>query len=157
MKKFGLILGGLSLAVLVACGGGGGGVKDEPKDPNTGNSGNNGTPVTLSITAAKGLAMEGATVTVIDANGTPSTCAGTTDKDGVLSCTLPATFTAPFVFMAQLDDEKQYSVVPAASATTVNVTPLTTVVVAGLSPSGDPAQFANEVKADKTKASADAV
>ena len=154
MKKIALVLGGLSLAVLVACGGGGsggggGGVKDE--------SNGTSTPVTLSITAAKGLAMVGATVTVTDANGTPSTCSDTTDKDGKLSCTLPANFTAPFVIVAQLDDEQQYSVVPAGASNSVNVTPLTTVVVAGLSPSGDPAQFASEVVVDKTKASADAV
>ena len=31
MKKIALLVGGLSLAVLVACGGGGGGVEDEPK------------------------------------------------------------------------------------------------------------------------------
>ncbi len=154
MKRIALLVGGLSLAVLVACGGGGGSAKDEPKVVD---SANNGTQVTLAITAAKGLAMVSATVTVTDANGTPSTCGGTTDKDGKLSCTLPANFTAPFVIVAQLDDEKQYSVVPTASATTVNVTPLTTVVVAGLSSSGDPALFASEVKTDKTKASADAV
>ena len=162
MKKIALLVSGLSLAVLVACGGGGGGAKDESKDNKLVESGDNGTggkvtPVTLSITAAKGLAMVGATVTVTDANGTPSTCTGTTDKDGKLSCTLPATFTAPFVIMAQLDDEKQYSVIPTGGSSSVNVTPLTTVVVAGLSSSGDPAQFASEVKADKTKASADAV
>ena len=174
MKKIALLVGGLSLAVLVACGGGGGGVKDEPKvvdgannpgtgggtggtGTGTGGTDGNGTPVTLSITAAKGLAMVGATVTVTDANGTPSTCTGTTDKDGKLSCTLPAGFTAPFVIVAQLDDEKQYSVIPTGGSSSVNVTPLTTVVVAGLSSSGDPAQFASEVKADKTKASADAV
>jgi hypothetical protein len=154
MKKIALIVGGLSLAVLVACGGGGGGVEDEPKVVD---GANNGTPVTLSITAAKGLAMVGATVTVTDANGTSSTCAGTTNDDGKLSCTLPATFTAPFVIMAQLGADKQYSVVPTGGSNAVNVTPLTTVVVAGLSASGDPAQFANEVKTDKAKASADAI
>ena len=150
MKKIALVLCGLSVAVLVACGGTGG---------SGGNDESNGTvaPVTLSITAAKGLAMVGATVTVTDANGAASTCTNTTDKDGKLICTLPATFTAPFVIVAQLDDEKQYSVVPAGASNSVNVTPLTTVVVAGLSPSGDPAQFATEVTADKTKASADAV
>ena len=173
MKKIALLVSGLSLAVLVACGGGGGGAKDEPKvvdganNPGTGGGGGGGsseygtggnvTPVTLSITAAKGLAMVGATVTVSDANGTSSTCTGTTDKDGKLSCTLPAGFTAPFVIVAQLDDEKQYSVIPTGGSSSVNVTPLTTVVVAGLSSSGDPALFASEVKTDKTKASADAV
>jgi len=160
MKKIALVVGALSLAVLVACGGGGGGVATEPTkpdDPGNLNNTGNGTPVTLSITAAKGLAMVGATVTVTDANGTSSTCTGTTNKDGKLSCTLPAGFTAPFVIVAQLDDEKQYSVIPTGGSSSVNVTPLTTVVVAGLSPSGDPAQFASEVKADKTKASADAV
>ena len=151
MKKIALVLGGLSLAMLVACGGGGGGggVKDESNGTNT--------PVTLSITAAKGLAMVGATVTVTDANGTPSTCSDTTDKDGKLSCTLPANFTAPFVIVAQLGADKQYSVVPTDGSNSVNVTPLTTVVVAGLSPTGDPAQFASEVKADRTKASAKAI
>ena len=153
MKKIALVLSGLSLAVLVACGGGGGGsVKEEVKDKD-----GNGTPITLSITAAKGLAMVGATVTVTDANGTPSACSGTTDKDGKLSCTLPATFTAPFVIMAQLGADKQYSVVPTDGSNSVNVTPLTTVVVAGLSQTGDPAQFASEVKADRTKASAKAI
>jgi len=152
MKKIALVLGGLSLAVLVACGGGGSGgsgVKDE--------SNGTGAPVTLSITAAKGLAMVGATVTVTDANGAASTCSDTTDKDGKLSCTLPATFTAPFVIVAQLGADKQYSVVPTGASSSVNVTPLTTVVVAGLSPSGDPAQFASEVKSDKTKASTKAI
>jgi len=153
MKKIALVLCGLCVAVLVACGGTGGSGGSGGNDESNGT----GTPVTLSITAAKGLAMVGATVTVTDANGAASTCTDTTDKDGKLSCTLPATFTAPFVIVAQLDDEKQYSVVPVGASNSVNVTPLTTVVVAGLSPSGDPAQFATEVTADKTKASADAV
>jgi hypothetical protein len=164
MKKYGVWMCALALSVLAACGGGGSSTPDQVNKQNdngnlvdNGSPGGSPNPVTLSITAAKGLAMVGATITVTDANLTSSTCSGTTDKDGKLSCTLPAGFTAPFVIVAQLDDEKQYSVIPTGGSSSVNVTPLTTVVVAGLSPSGDPAQFASEVKADKTKASADAI
>lgn len=164
MKKYCVWMCALSLSLLAACGGGGGdSAQVVPKGNNVENSGNpnntsnNAGAVSLSITAAKGAGMVGATVTVTDASGTAFTCPGTSDKDGKLSCTLPATFTAPFVIMAQLEDEKQYSVVPTASATTVNVTPLTTVVVAGLSSTGDPAQLAKDIQTDKSKASADAI
>jgi len=149
MKNIALVLVGLNLAMLAGCGGGGSGssVGDTEKSD----------PTTLSITAAKGAAMVGATITVTDASGTTHTCPSLSGADGKLSCTLPATFSQPFVIVAQLEDEKQYSVIPMGGSTSVNVTPLTTVIVAGLSTSGDPAQFASEVKADKTKASSDAV
>lgn len=156
MKKYGVWVCALTLGVLVACGGGGANNPDS-QNVNPSNNGSNVPGPTLAITAAKGAGMAGATITVTDAKGSAFLCPGTTNTDGRLSCTVPAGFTAPFVIMAQVDAEKLYSVVPTASATSVNVTPLTTVVVAGLSSNGDPAQLASDIQADATKASAEAI
>lgn len=140
-------------AVLVACGGGGGVAATGP---------------TLSGIAATGAALGEAAITVTssDPNVAPYTqCPATNATTGEYSCTLPVPFPAPWVIKAEKTDgagnsQQQFSVVASAATsgdTKANITPLTTAVVALLSPTGDPAGFAAEVQKDKTRASAEAV
>lgn len=121
-------------------------------------TGGSTTPTTLTGVAATGAAFDDATVTVTDAAGVATSC-GNTAPSGTYTCTLASTATAPFVIEAKRIDsngnaEAYYSVVSDSKSGTANITPLTTAIVAGLSTSGDPAAFKDEVKANKTLASA---
>jgi hypothetical protein len=110
---------------------------------------------TFSGVAATGAAFDGAAVTATDAAGTAISCGTTAVTTGNYTCTIPATATAPFVIEATRAEtgESFYSVVAEKKTATVNVTPITTAIVAGLSPTGDPAEFKKEMKADATLAS----
>jgi hypothetical protein len=119
-----------SAAIISACGGG-----------------SNGTPsaITLSGTAATGAPMTGASVVVKDSAGL-DVCASacTVGSDGKFSVSLKNGATGPFVLLVTQDgsDEPQVSMVDATQSTTVNVSPITTLIAARLAPSGDPAQLA---------------
>lgn len=117
-------------ALITACGGGGGG------SPSA---------ITLSGIAATGAPMAGATVVVKDSSGAEvQTCAPcTVGSDGLFSVELQATAKAPFVLLVSQDgsDEPQVSMIDTAKSATVNVSPITTLIAARLSPSGDPAQL----------------
>ncbi len=119
-------------ALLVACGGGGGGSAPGPTQPQ---------PRVVSGVAATGAAMAGATVVVVDARGQEVGRSTPVGADGRYSVTLPAEAQAPFVLKAELPDEQtQVSVLaeaPAGSAT-LNITPITSLVAARLSPDGRP-------------------
>lgn len=78
----------------------------------------------------------------------------TTDDAGHYRCTLAAGTQAPFAIAASTADQTLYSGAPAALSGTVNVTPLTTLIIARLTPSGDPARFAAAIQADPGVASA---
>lgn len=118
--------------------------------------GSSSTSFTLSGVAATGAAFDGASVTATDAAGMATSC-GTTTTSGTYTCSLPSTAAAPIVIEAIRGIEAYYSVTPEAKSSTVNVTPLTSAIVATLSPTGDPSEFKNEVKADKTLAAAEKV
>ncbi|WP_416548329.1 hypothetical protein ACHEXK_05350 [Limnohabitans sp. DCL3] len=89
--------------------------------------------------------MAGATVVVKDSSGAEvQTCAPcTVGSDGLFSVELQATAKAPFVLLVSQDgsDEPQVSMIDTAKSATVNVSPITTLIAARLSPSGDPAQL----------------
>lgn len=129
------------LLTLAACGGGGGG------------GGNPGSSLTISGTAATGAAFTDASVTVKDSHGTTvgTVSVGT---DGSYSITLSSGATAPFVINATRTNadgvtETLVSLLPTASGTsaTVNITPVSTLIAARLSASGDPSKLADEISA----------
>jgi hypothetical protein len=134
MKKF--TLANLSLLVaslsLVACGGGGGSVSD------------------LAVTgvAATGAPLANATLQIYGRDGlailaTPVTIAA----DGTYSATIPASAVGPFVFEVDNGSEKIYSVLPDKTGSVVNVTPLSHLIAAKLSATGNPNTLASELAA----------
>lgn len=135
----------MAAALLVGCGGGG--------SADTGTTANDPAPaVVFSGVAATGAPMPGAHVVIVDAGG-HTACDTTTDDSGHYRCTLAATAQAPFAITASTADQTLYSGAPAALTGTVNVTPLTTLIIARLTPSGDPARFAAAIQADPGVAS----
>ncbi|MNK59229.1 hypothetical protein D3C87_783300 [compost metagenome] len=142
-----------TLLILGACGGGGGGGGGGGFAFPVGTGGNGGTPPaaespgTLSGTVATGAAFAGAALTVFDQTGA-KVCEVTVPAEGTYSCVLPAGTKAPLVIQAVRDDLTLYSTTASTATGTTNVTPLTTVVVAQLSPNGDPSKLAAAVQAD---------
>jgi hypothetical protein len=90
--------------------------------------------------------MAGAAIEVRDATGAVVATA-TADATGSYSLTVPSTAVAPFVVSASVDGVTLFSPLASASAGTVNVTPVTTVITAQLSPTGDPSQLASQLQA----------
>ncbi len=129
-------------AVLAACGGGGGGSGEIAASA----------AVTLSGVAATGAPMAGAAVEVSDRKG-DMVCRTTTGTDGKYDCTLDAGAQAPFAVSAKLEDQTLYSTSPAAESATVNITPLTTLIVSRLVPDGDPSTIGAAIHADPGVAS----
>lgn len=130
------------LLTLAACGGGG-----------SGSGGNPGSSLTISGTAATGAAFTDASVTVKDSHGTTVGTASV-GADGSYSIALSGGATAPFVINASRTNadgitETLVSLLPTASgaSATVNITPVSTLIAARLSASGDPTKLADEVSA----------
>jgi hypothetical protein len=113
-------------------------------------------PATLSGVAATGAALAGAAVEVRDSSGS-LVCATSTDGAGAYTCTLEKSAAAPFAVTAVLDDHMLVSVASEAVSGTVNVTPLTTLVAARLTPSGNPAELAEALRRDPGIATRDKV
>ncbi|MBT2336117.1 carboxypeptidase regulatory-like domain-containing protein [Variovorax paradoxus] len=141
----------VTLALLAACGGGGGGSGGGlgfiPPASNGGGDPPAAASTTLSGTAATGAAFASAALTVFDQTGA-KVCEVKTSAEGTYTCTLPAGTKAPLVIQAVRDDLTLYSTTASAATGTTNVTPLTTIVVAQLSPNGDPSQLAAAIQAD---------
>ncbi|UUX94909.1 Ig-like domain-containing protein [Aquabacterium sp. J223] len=136
-----LSLAAVAAAALVACGGGG----DAPPAAAA-------TTVLVSGTAATGAAFTGATVQVLDADAAVLGSA-TVGTDGRWQVTVPADAKVPLVVLATRsadsgETDTLVSVLDRLSGpATLNVTPVTTLIAARLSPSGNPAQLAGEIKA----------
>lgn len=116
---------------LVACGGGSG-------------------SQSLAVTgvAATGAPLANATLQIYGSNGvailaTPVTIAA----DGTYSATIPGDANGPFVFEVDNGTEKIYSVLPDKNGNVVNVTPLSNLIAAKLSPTGNPSTLASELAA----------
>jgi len=130
------LLAPIALAtLLVACGGG---------------SSVTSTPVTLSGVAATGAAFIGGVITVTDSTGAVVGTSSSIAADGTFSVTISTSAKAPFVIVAARTSadgvvESLISIVPSATSTTINVTPVTSLIAARLSPSGDPTKLAAEV------------
>jgi len=155
-------------ALLAACSGGGGTGSTSSAGGGSGGSGSdNPTPAaaTLSGVIASGAAFTEGTVQVTDSTGAVVGTSTAVGADGSYTVTLAAGARAPFVLVASrttADGETQsmVSVADTASSsgnTTVNVTPVTTLIAARLSPTGDPLALASAVQANPQTASAAAV
>jgi hypothetical protein len=142
-----LTLTSAAVFALAACGGGGGSDTALTTSPAPAQAPATAvtTAVTLSGTVATGAALSGATLTVTDATGAEVGRIDAIGNDGQYSVTLSADAKAPFVLVARRDDVTLVSVQDLPASGTVNVTPITTLVAARLSPSGDPAQLGREL------------
>jgi hypothetical protein len=145
VKHSGFALASASLLILSACGGGSGTSTPVAQAIVTPVA----TDFTLSGTAATGAALAGATIIVTDKDG-KEVCNQTAAADGSYSCTIPLTAKGPFVIVATLDEQSLVSTVAEAATSTANITPLTNLIAARLSPSGDPKNLVDELKANNT-------
>ena len=130
-------------AVLVACGGGG-----ESSSASVGGGGSSSSasaPISISGTAAIGAPLAGAKVQVYDAAGNLVVGDGLVQANGSYSVTIPAGKQGPFVFVVDDGDQQFMSVLSDTSQTTVNITPLSNLLAASLSTSGNPANLVAEI------------
>jgi hypothetical protein len=96
--------------------------------------------------AASGAPLANAKIEMRDSSG--SVVASTNaDAQGNYSLTVPLTAKAPFVVSASTADVTLFSPLASSAGGTVNITPVTTVIAAQLSPTGDPAQLASQLQA----------
>lgn len=104
---------------------------------------------TVTGTAATGAPFAGATVTLFDSTGASFTANGVTAADGNYAVTVLLSAKPPFVLQAVSADNSVtlVSVVAERGDTTTNITPITNLIASRLSPSGDPAKLAGELKA----------
>lgn len=122
--------------MLVACGGGGGGGTSATSGAAAGTAAGN----VFSGTIATGAAYpKGTTITAYDKFGQVAATATTTDDTGSYSITIPADKQAPFVFAASAPDlDTLYSFSATGAAGNVNITSITNLIAARLSPTGNP-------------------
>lgn len=133
-----------SVLLLAGCGGGGGNSQGSAASPPPSSA---ATSFLIHGVAATGAPMAGAAIEVRDATGAVVATA-TADATGSYFLTVPSTAVAPFVVSAaSVDGVTLYSPLASAGASTVNVTPVTTVITAQLSPTGDPSQLAAQLNA----------
>ena len=128
--------------LLAACGGGGSGEATNPPPAVA----TTPPPVVLTGVVATGSPMVAAALKIVDKRGV-TVCDTTSGSDGTWRCTLPEQAQPPFVVSAVLGDLKLFSAWADAKSTNLNVTPLTNLLVARLSPSGDPTKLAEAVAA----------
>jgi hypothetical protein len=142
-----LTLTSAAVFALAACGGGGSSDTALTTSPTPAQAPATAvtTAITLSGTIATGAALVGATLTVTDATGAEVGRIDAIGSNGQYSVTLSADAKAPFILVAKRDDVTLVSVQDLPASGTVNVTPITTLVAARLSPSGDPAQLGREL------------
>jgi hypothetical protein len=140
------VIGAAIAALLTACGGGGG----------TDSTGPTSTTLTLSGTAATGLAISGATVQAKCASGIGT---ATTQADGRYSITVDGGALPCVLEVAPAGGEPLHSVIDGSGggSATVNITPLTELVAANAAGGSPAALFANFDAAAQAKLSANNV
>ena len=145
---------GLGL-LLSACGGGGGGGvgAGDPQQPAVVPPVVVPLAVVVSGVVATGAPMAAASVKVSDRLGA-EVCSTNTDNAGAYSCTLAAGVQGPLAVVARLDETVLVSTTPSALTGTVNVTPLTTLIAARLTPGGNPTALGEAIRLDPAVASA---
>ena len=121
-------------------------------------------PTILSGVAATGAAFTDATVTVTDSTGATVGTSTTIGADGTYSITLTVGAVAPFVLTATRSgadgaSESLVSVVSSVTgaSATANITPITNLIAARLSPTGDPSKLGAELAAKTANLSASTV
>lgn len=117
----------LATLALSACGGG-----DSGSSTNASGGGGGSQAQTVSGVAATGAAMQGATVTLMDANGQSVNCPANATT-GAFQCTVTG-LSAPFVLSATGNVADSQATLIALSATagtqTINITPITNAIAA---------------------------
>ena len=164
MTRFGgFALTAITAAMLAACGGGGSNGTD-----NSASAGSTAgattapaapaapTVVTLSGVVATGAAFTDSQVTVTDRTGATVGTSNTVGADGLYSVTLASSAQAPFVLVARRttasgETQSLVSVADSATTSTVNVTPVTHMIAARLSPTGDPLALPAAVQAEPAR------
>lgn len=145
------------LVLLVACGGGGGGGQTTDISQNKSDATEsvsvdktNLPPTNFIINgvAATGAPMSGAQVLMVDAQGT-QVCNTTTNSEGRYSCTVAANTLPPMVVSASKNQVTHYAPVTELKQGTANVTPLTTLIAAQISPTGQPQALADQLKTNQ--------
>lgn len=108
----------------------------------------NNNPMGISGTAAMGAPFpSGSKIEIVDATGAIVGETTILNPEGSYNIVVPANSQAPFVIKASADGlDSLYSVSPTLVNGTVNVTPITNLIAARLSPTGNPANLAAEVK-----------
>lgn len=109
----------------------------------------NTNPMGISGTAATGAPFpSGSKVVIIDATGAIVGNTIILNPEGSYSIVVPANSQPPLIIKASADGvTSMYSVSPTLVTGTVNVTPITNLIAARLSPTGNPANIAAEVQA----------
>lgn len=126
----------LPIALMSACGGGGG---------VSGLSGQ-GSPFAVTGIAATGAPLVDATVQIYDAQARPLLSNPVrVGEDGSYAVEIPAGAQGPFVFEVNNGTEKFYSVMADKSSAQLNITPLSHLIAAKLSPTGNPYTLAAEI------------
>jgi hypothetical protein len=163
-KQLALGLACAGLLGLYGCGGG-----SSPGEEGGGGGGGGGggdivTPTILSGIAATGAAFTDATVTVTDSTGATVGTSAAIGAEGTYSITLTVGAVAPFVLTAERPvadgaSESLVSVVSSVTGTsaTANITPITNLIAARLSATGDPSKLGAELRDKKANLSASAV
>ncbi len=121
------------LALLAACGGSG--------------SNMNLTPTSFDIlgVAATGAPMSGAQVLMVDALGN-EVCNTSANAEGRYICTLKGDAVVPMVVSASKNLVTHYAPITQLNQGTANITPLTTLIAAQISPTGQPQALAEQLK-----------
>ncbi len=148
IKIFKWVVAGSLAVALTACGGGGSG----------GVAGGS----ILDGIAATGAPFTDAIVTVYDASGALVGTSAPVAADGSYSVTLRADAKTPFVVVAIRTGAdgaltSLVSVVTDAATRFVNITPITSLIAARLSPTGDPASLAQQMASGAARVTSDTV
>jgi hypothetical protein len=125
--------------VLAGCWGGGGG--------------ETATGVDISGVAAVGAPLGGADIEIVDKDGNV-VASKKANEDGSYTLTIAATAKPPFVASARKGDVLLFSPIAEARKGTINITPITNLLAAQLSPTGDPAALAGQIKSGRADVSA---
>ena len=114
------------------------------------------TKATIQGVAAMGAPMAGASISVVDATGA-EVCKATAGQDGAYTCTLTVDAKSPLVVSATNGDVTYYAPLVESKSGTVNLTKLTTLLAAQLSPTGEPSSLAAQIRDGSAKVTAAAL
>lgn len=139
-----------SVCTLVACGGGGG---------STVTTNNEARPLTVVGIGATGAPLANATLQIYDRTGAPVLATPITlNSDGTYSATIPETAMGPFIFEVDTGTEKLYSVLANKSGSSVvNITPISHLIAAKLSPTGNPFALTGEIASSPSSVSSSTI